>query len=99
MAKAGSGIPVKFSLHGNQGLAVFSAGYPLSQSIACGTSAPSDIVEETSTSGASVLSYDPVSDQYTYVWKTNKDWSKSCRRLVVRFNDGSQYAADFEFAK
>ena len=33
VAKAGSSIPIKFSLHGNQGLAIFAAGYPLSQQI------------------------------------------------------------------
>ena len=34
-AKAGQSIPVKFSLGGDQGLAIFASGYPQSQPIPC----------------------------------------------------------------
>ena len=34
--KAGSSIPVKFSLSGNQGLGILAAGYPASQRVDCG---------------------------------------------------------------
>ena len=57
--------PVKFSLAGDQGLEILSAGSPSSQPIACDSSAPSDTVEETSTAGGSSLAYDPVTDTYT----------------------------------
>src|SRR5262249_5231646 len=72
--KAGSGIPVKFSLGGNQGLAIFAAGFPASQQIACDSSAPISPIEETVAAGASSLSYDPTSNQYIYVWKTDAAW-------------------------
>ncbi len=42
MVKAGSGVPVKFSLSGDQGLNIFAAGYPQSMKIDCETSAPQD---------------------------------------------------------
>ncbi|MFN3324961.1 MAG: hypothetical protein ACK5AZ_15805 [Bryobacteraceae bacterium] len=32
----------------------------------------------------SKLSDGPVSQIYTYVWKTEKAWSRSCRRLEIR---------------
>lgn len=48
---------------------------------------------------ASSLSYDAASDMYTYVWKTNKSWAKTCRRLIVKLNDGSVHTADFGFVK
>ena len=41
-----------------------------------------DAVEETVTAGGSSLSYDPIADQYVYVWKTEKAWT-GCRQLVV----------------
>lgn len=97
LAKAGSGIPVKFSLTGDQGLDVFEAGYPKSQTIDCDSSAPADEIEQTVATGSSSLSYDAASDQYTYVWKTTSSWSGTCRQLVVRFTDGSEYAAAFRF--
>jgi hypothetical protein len=33
----------------------------------------------TATAGDSGLSYDAATDQYTYVWKTDKTWSGTCR--------------------
>ena len=29
------------------------------------------------------LSYDPLADVYTYVWKTDKPWKGTCRQLVL----------------
>jgi endonuclease/exonuclease/phosphatase family metal-dependent hydrolase len=97
--KAGSGIPVKFSLTGDQGLAIFAAGYPKSQKITCDASEPVDLIETTVTAGSSSLSYDPLTDTYTYVWKTDKAWATTCRRLEVQLIDGTLYTADFQFTK
>jgi hypothetical protein len=97
--KAGAAIPVKFSLNGNQGLGIFIAGYPASQSMQCNNGAPSDAITETVAAGTSSLSYDASSDLYKYVWKTDKSWAGSCRRLVFRMLDGSVQTADFDFFK
>jgi hypothetical protein len=97
--KAGQAIPVKFSLGGDHGLDVFADGYPRSQSIACDSQALVDWVEETVNAGASSLSYAAGSDTYTYVWKTDKAWSDSCRQLVVRFDDGTTARANFTFTR
>jgi hypothetical protein len=97
VAKGGQAIPVKFSLGGNQGLDIFAAGYPTSQQIACDSSAPLDDVEQTVAAGSSSLSYDATTDQYTYVWKTDKAWAKTCRQLTVRLSDGSDHVAYFKF--
>lgn len=97
VAKAGSAIPVKFSLDGDQGLDIFWAGYPTSRVIACDSTAIADAVEETVTAGGSSLVYDPVADQYVYVWKTSKTWANTCRQLVVRLDDGSLHVANFKF--
>jgi hypothetical protein len=94
--KAGSAVPVKFSLGGNQGLNIFAAGYPASRTVACDTSAPSDAIEQTVNPGGSTLAYDAVSDQYNYVWKTDKSWANTCRQLVVRLSDGTDHMAVFK---
>src|SRR5205814_1333048 len=70
--KAGSAVPVKFSLGGNQGLNIFAAGYPKSQTVACASGAPTDDVEQTVTAGASSLQYDAATGLYSYTWKTEK---------------------------
>lgn len=97
LANAGSAIPVKFSLDGNQGLEIFPSGYPASQQIACSDGALVSTVEETITSGNSSISYDATTDQYTYVWKTNKSWKGTCRQLILKLNDNSIHVATFQF--
>jgi predicted extracellular nuclease len=97
--KAGQAVPVKFSLSGDQGLNIFATGYPKSEMIACNSTASVDGVEQTVTAGNSSLSYDPTTDTYTYVWKTDKAWANTCRQLVVKLNDGTSHRANFTFTK
>jgi hypothetical protein len=97
VAQAGSAIPVKFDLSGDQGLNIFAANYPVSVKIACDTSLELDTIEETVTAGGSSLSYG--GGQYIYVWKTEKSWASSCRRLDVKFIDGVTKSATFQFKK
>jgi hypothetical protein len=97
-AKAGSAIPVKFSLGGDQGLDIFPTGYPLTKAGACDLTG-SDVIEQTVTAGGSSLHYDPATDQYTYVWKTDRAWAGTCRQLVVGLNDGTTHTAWFNFVK
>lgn len=97
--KAGQGIPVKFSLGGDQGLAIFAPGFPVSQPVACDNDAPVDPVDETVTAGGSTLTYDAASAQYTYIWKTDRTWAATCRLLTVRLSDGSEHRALFQFTR
>ena len=95
--KAGSSVPVKFSLAGDQGLDIFAATYPKSENIACDSSALVDGIEETATPSAdNTLQYDALLDQYTYVWKTEKRWAKTCRQLVVKLSDDTVHRANFQ---
>lgn len=93
--KAGSAVPVKFSLGGNQGLAIFPSGSPMSVGGTCGSTI--DEIEETVTAGGSSLQYDATTGQYTYVWKTEKSWVGTCRVLRLAFRDGTTRTASFRF--
>jgi hypothetical protein len=97
--KAGSAVPVKFSLSGNQGLNIFATGFPKATIIACDVTGTVDPIEQTSTAGNSSLSYDPVADQYTYVWKTAKVATTECRQLAVKLTDGTTHYANFKLLK
>jgi probable HAF family extracellular repeat protein len=97
--KAGQGVPVKFSLGGDQGLNIFAVGFPSSQQIACDGSAPIDEVETTVTAGGSSLSYDATTDVYSYIWKTESSWAGTCRSLSLRLIDGSEHTAHFRFVR
>jgi len=97
LVKAGASVPVKFSLGGNKGLNIFEPGYPKSEQIVCDSTAQVEGIEETGTAGSSSLSFDPTTNLYTYVWKTEKAWVNTCRQLVVKLNDGTIHRANFKF--
>ncbi len=89
---AGRAVPVKFSLGGNLGLGILGAGGPRSMAASCDTGAPAAEVEEQTADTNSGLTYDPRSDQYSYVWKTAKAYAGTCRRFELNLNDGSSHA-------
>jgi len=95
--KAGSAVPLKFSLGEDKGLNVIDAGYPASRPLACATLDPSGDLQPTQTTGKSALSYDAQSDQYTYIWKTDKTWARTCRVLALQLVDGTEHLAAFQF--
>jgi len=90
--KAGSSVPVKFSLGGNRGLNVLATGYPRAVLVPCDSGSPADEIEQTVTANAG-LTYDAVTDTYTYVWKTSR--TPGCVRLEVRLVDGTDHLALF----
>ena len=97
VVKAGSAVPLKFSLGGNQGLDTIVAGYPASGSLDCKTMDPGDVLQPAQTTGKSGLAYDSASDQYTYIWKTDKAWAGTCRYLSLQLVDGTEHRAALQF--
>ena len=95
--KAGSGVALKFSLAGNQGLNIFAAGYPASVELDPSCLGIGLDAEPTFPAGKSGLSYNPTTDTYSYNWKTQKSWKGTCRQFVLGLNDGSAHVAFFKF--
>src|SRR5262249_49805444 len=87
--KAGQIVPVKLSLSGDQGLAIFADGSPGWAS--CGSSDTSP--------AAGTLSYNASNDRYTYLATTSKSWARTCRDLVVTLADGTVHKLRFTFTK
>jgi hypothetical protein len=99
-AKAGSAIPVKFSLGGDLGLDVLKSGYPKVTPTTCpGANASIDAIEQTVTAGGSSLSYDATGGQYIYVWKTDKAWAGKCLQFELGLNDDTPHIALVQFTK
>ena len=98
VAKAGSGIPVKFSLGGDRGLDIFLDGFPKFVAEPCDPSDQQAPLEAT-TDSPSGLTYDPVSGRYIYVWKTSRELAGRCGRLELGLTDGSAHAALFRFTR
>ena len=96
VVQAGSTVPLKFSLGGDHGLAIFAQGYPASVSHPC-SGGPAGPLEPTVLPGGATLTYDPWLGRYHYNWKTSRAWAGQCRTLVMRFVDGTQVTAEFRF--
>ena len=94
--KAGSAVPIKFSLGGDQGIEILD-GAPIIQVIACDTSLPISDLTENVNAGNSSLFYDADSDQYIYVWKTNSGWAGTCRQFILRLVDGTEHVLYIKF--
>jgi hypothetical protein len=104
VAKAGSAIPVKFDLGGNQGLGILAAGSPAVSAAQCPTStALQDTIEETTAATNSGLQFDATANlpfgQYIYVWKTAASFAGTCKMLNVKLIDGTSHTALFKFTK
>ncbi len=98
--RAGSAVPLEFSLGGDHGLDILAEDSPTSKSVACPDGAQeSGDPEAAETSGRSSLSYDADSNTYTYVWKTERAWEGTCRELNLELSDGSAHTARFRFGK
>jgi large repetitive protein len=97
--KAGSTVPVKFSLGGDMGLEIFADSFPKAVKVNCNANALTDAIEETSAATTSGLKYDATSGQYNYAWKTGTGMANTCQRLEVKFDDGLSYYAFFQFTK
>jgi hypothetical protein len=97
--KAGSAVPVKFSLGGSQGLVVLAGHSPTSTRIDCANGAPTDDIEQTVSAGASSLRFDASIGQYVYTWKTDKSWAGTCRQLDIRLADGTHHRASFQLTR
>jgi Domain of unknown function (DUF4082) len=97
-SKAGSAIPVKFSLTDDMGLSIFKDGYPKVKPTACPNSGiPSGSTEQTNTAGGSTLVYDATAKQYVYTWKTSKDWAGKCYVFDLGLNDNSVHTFKVQF--
>ncbi|QQQ80211.1 PxKF domain-containing protein [Saccharothrix sp. 6-C] len=97
--QAGRAVPLKFGLGGDHGLGVLAPGSPSSVQIDCNSGDPVDEVETTTAAGGSMLTYDPTTGLYQYVWKTESSWAGTCRRLVLTLDDGSTHDAVFRFRR
>ncbi len=111
-ARAGSTIPVKFTLGGDRGMGILAPGYPTSVPTSC--TAPSSRAAQAKkfkkarwAKGRKVrllrpgtfsgLSFSPGNGQYHFNWTTEAEWSGTCRLLVVGFTDNTVYTAFFDF--
>jgi hypothetical protein len=95
--KAGSAIPLRFTLDGYKRGPVLK-GMPSSSQISCLAVQSENVVTENDLSGSNVLRAEG-RKQFKYIWKTSKAWDGTCRKLVITLSDGSTHEALFNLGK
>ena len=88
--KAGTKVPFRFSLGGNQGLGVLASDQPQSTRIRC--SGAHRTIGKTSPARGT-LSYRPTPERYVFQWRTAPWMAGTCRRFEMTLDDGSTHSA------
>ena len=93
--KAGTVVPVVFSLGGDQGLDVLAAGFPQSAPVSC--AAPGTLSSGLATAGGPLSYQKTPGGRYRYGWVSSKSWAGTCRQLIVVLTDGTVHRANVRF--
>ncbi len=96
VVRAGRYVPLRFSLGGDQGRAIFAPGYPKSTQFTCPRVRTESVDDEDGLPPLpSVLVYIRFIDQYIYFWKTESSWVGTCRQFDMKLVDGTVHSALF----
>jgi hypothetical protein len=85
--KAGSTIPIVFSLGGDRGLDVLAAGSPASGRVDC--AAPGEPASTQPAASDRGLRFSSRTGHYVFKWRTDPAWAGTCRSFVLTLSDGS----------
>lgn len=88
------GTSVRFSLAGDQGLAVLATA-PTSLPIDCKTGVATGAATSAATNKG--LTYNSANGTYAYQWITDRSMAKTCRQFVMTLDDGTVHRANFRF--
>jgi hypothetical protein len=100
-AKAGSSLPVKFSLGGFQGTLIYAEGSPTLRQVPTSgsTGCTANFADRSGTPLPPTLTtWDRTSGTYLLAIKSAKPWAGTCRQLNMRLADGTWHQALFRFS-
>ena len=98
LVKAGQSVPMKFQLTcGGNFVSDFSVVTGItSVNVVCSGTTETDPIPADD-SWLSGLHYDYNTNQFIYIWKTDKSWADKCRKFILTLSDGSIHEAYFQF--
>ena len=89
--QAGSSLPVRFSLGGDHGLDVLAEGSPSYVRIDCDSGVETGTTQLAASARRTDLTYDETSDEYLFVWKTDRSLAGACLQFSLQLTDGSSH--------
>jgi YVTN family beta-propeller protein len=87
--KAGTAMPIVFSLGADFGLDVLAEGSPSSGRVDCKHPGEPATTEPALSKSGHGLRYNPSTGHYVFIWQTKRSWSGTCRAFLLALNDGS----------
>jgi hypothetical protein len=97
---AGSSVPIRFELGGNQGVDVIEDGWPQVAVVGCDFTAEPEAGEPARhPRWFRELVYRRSKKRYAMVWQTERRWAGSCRQFMLKLKDGTVRRADFKFVR
>jgi hypothetical protein len=97
---AGSPVPIRFELGGNQGLDVIEEGWPQVAVVGCDfTAEPESGEPARQPRWFPELVYRKHKKRYVLVWRTERRWAGSCRQFMLKLKDGTVRRGDFKFVR
>lgn len=99
--KAGQLVLVSFRLEGFEGAVPVVPGYP--RVVECGSARDGDAArglwlrKRKLAKLARRARWHRDSERFTFLWKTDRGWTGSCREFVLRLDDGSEHRVEVEF--
>jgi len=98
--RAGLPVPIRFELDGDRGRDVIEEGWPQVAQIECGSGAePASGEPARHPRWFRQLAFRERTARYVFLWRTRREWAGTCRRFLLRLNDGTVKRADFEFVR
>jgi YVTN family beta-propeller protein len=95
VVRAGSVVPIAFSLGGDHGLGVLADGSPSSVKVDCGR--PGKPRGGSPAQSDDGLRFDDTSGDYTFAWQTRGSWAGTCRAFLVTLPDCSVHRLVVKF--
>jgi YVTN family beta-propeller protein len=87
VVRAGSVVPIAFSLGGDHGLDVLAEGSPSSVKVDCRH--PGHPAGGRPAQSEDGLQFDEDTGYYTFAWETRSSWAGTCRAFILTLSDGS----------
>ncbi|MFC0681844.1 PxKF domain-containing protein [Lysobacter korlensis] len=87
--EAGNVVPVEFRVGGYRGLGVLTPHAPISIAVDCESQSPRTVASPPSAPSKGVLTYDWLTDTYTFWWPRAEVWIGTCRQLHLELDDGT----------
>jgi hypothetical protein len=94
---AGQTVRLRIASTNNRGLLIFEGVLPATYQVGCDGDQPASLAASGFSVGKTSWSFNNQTNEYNYLWKTDKAWKGTCQMLNIRLKDGTNHRAKIRF--